>query len=137
FLTAEARFALVLDVAPDRGELERSVYLELDKLCPAPGPVRPRVDRVRAVADSDRWEFREAGGWERDRSADRLRRVVTLVPEDPLPPGCNGSVVVPGSLDARGRTELQRWSFAAHGDLRLVRGSCGWDRTSCPTGPIT
>jgi len=137
FLTADARLAVVLDVSPDRAELERSVYLELDKLCPAPGPVRLRVDAERAVADSDRGEFREAGGWERDRSADRLRRVVTLVPDHPLPRGCAGSLVVPSSLDDQGRTQLQRWSLATHGDLRLVRASCGWDRVSCPTGPIT
>src|SRR6266545_1653478 len=136
YLTPDARFGLVLDVAPDRAALERAAYLEFDKLCPSPGAIRLRVDSMRAVSDSDRWEFREAGGWERDRAVDRLRRVVTLGPERPLPRGCSGHLVIPASLDDRGRDQLQRWPLATHGDFRLVRSSCGWDRTSCPTGPM-
>ena len=136
YLTPASRFALVLDVTPDRAELERAAYLEFDKLCSSPGVVRLRMDSMRAVSDSDRWEFREAGGWERDRAVDRLRRVVTLAAERPLPPGCEGHLVMPTSLDDQGRAQLQRWSLATYGAFRLVRSGCGWDRSSCPTGPL-
>jgi Bacterial alpha-2-macroglobulin MG3 domain/MG2 domain/Bacterial Ig-like domain len=136
YLTSDARFSLVFDVPPDRAGLERAAYLEFDKLCRSPGVVRLVLDSVRVISDSDRWDFREAGGWERDRSADRLGRVVVLTPERPLPPGCNGQLVMPASLDDEGRAQLQRWSFATHGEFRLARSNCGWDRTSCPTGPM-
>ena len=136
YLTPASRFALVLDVTPDRAELERAAYLQFDKLCSSPGVVRLRVDSMRAVSDSDRWEFREAGGWERDRAVDRLRRVVTLAAERPLPPGCEGHLVMPASLDDQGRAQLQRWSLATYGPFRLIRSGCGWDRGSCPTGPL-
>jgi len=137
FLTADARFDLVLDVAPAAAELEQVVYLAFGRTCSAPGVIRLKVDGIRALADSDRWEFREAGGWERDRTADALRRVVTLVPEERLPAGCAGDLVLPRSLDDRGRGQLQLWPLATHGDFRLLRGSCASDRTSCPTGPLT
>jgi uncharacterized protein YfaS (alpha-2-macroglobulin family) len=137
FLTPDVRLELVLDVAPDVGAVENAAFLAFDKLCPMPGVVRLRVDGMRAVADSDRWEFREAGGWERDRSADPLRRVVTLVPRQPLPTGCSGQLVLPASFDDRGAAQLQLWPLATHGPLRLLQGSCGYDRASCPTGPLT
>ncbi len=45
YLTHDARFAFVLDVAPDRAELERTAYLEFDKLCAGPGVIRPHRGR--------------------------------------------------------------------------------------------
>ena len=86
--------------------------------------------------NEDRWEFRDAGGWERDRSADSLRRVVRLVPERELPRACEGHLVVPASLDDRGRDSLQRWRFSTYGEFRLAAAACGWSREPCPTGPL-
>ena len=64
------------------------------------GPARGRERSAPSRLD-DRWDFREAGGWDRDRSADRLRRVVRLAPRTPLPHGCAGELVVPTAFDER------------------------------------
>ncbi len=136
FLTPAPAFELVLDAAVDPALLARTIYLEIDKRCPSPGVVRLRVDSQRGVIERDRWEFRDAGGWDRDRSADSLRRVVRLVPERELPRGCDGHMVAPASLDDRGRSSLQRWPFSTYGPFRMATASCGWSRSSCPTRPL-
>ncbi|HEU5170768.1 MAG TPA: alpha-2-macroglobulin family protein [Gemmatimonadales bacterium] len=137
FLTPEPALELVLDAPADLAELSRAVYLELGKLCSAPGAVRLRAVSQRSITGEDRAEFREAGGWERDRAADSLRRVVRLAVERPLPRGCPGELVAPASLDDGGRGRPQRWPFATHGDFQLARAACGWGREQCPTGPLT
>ncbi len=137
FLTPTPAFELVLDAAADTALLSRAVYLEMDKRCASPGIVRLRAESQRAVAEPDRWEFRDAGGWDRDRSADSLRRVVRLVPARELPRGCDGHMVAPASLDDRGRDSLQRWPFSTYGAFRLAATTCGWKREHCPTGPLT
>ncbi len=136
FLTPAPAFELVLDAPVESGVLDRALYLELDKRCSSPGVVRLRAGSSRTVTDKDRPEFREAGGSDRDRAADSLRRVVRLVPERELPRGCAGHLVVPASLDERGRDSLQRWPFSTYGAFQLVKAACGWDRDRCPTGPL-
>ncbi|MGH7519257.1 MAG: Ig-like domain-containing protein, partial [Gemmatimonadales bacterium] len=137
FLTPAPVFELVFDAPPDPGVLARAVYLELDQRCASSGGVRLRAESQRAVTEQDRWEFRDAGGWDRDRSADSLRRVVRLLPERELPRGCGGHLVAPASLDDRGRDSLQRWPFSTFGNFRLTAAACGWSREHCPTGPLT
>ena len=135
-LASDTRFDLVVDAPVDSAVVAKAVYLEFDRLCRAPGVVRLRVEGERAITTDDRWEFREAGGWDRDRSADPLRRVVRLVPRAPLPLGCSGHLVVPASFDQRGRTESQRWQLATYGPFRLAAARCGWGGAMCPTGPV-
>jgi hypothetical protein len=137
YLTPESRFELVVDVPVDTGAVNRSVYLEFDRFWRAPGVVRLQVEDQRPIAPDDRWEFRESGGWDRDRSADPLRRVVRLAPRTPLPLGCAGHLVVPASFDDRGRTESQRWQLATYGPFRLQGARCSWGGIVCPTGPVT
>ena len=136
YLARDARFDLVVDAPVDPGAVAASSYLEFGRLCGRPGIVRLTVESQRAVTDNDPWSFREAGGWDRDRSADRLRRVVRLAPRSPLPRGCAAELVVPAAFDERGGEHLQRWTFATHGDFRLARAACGWNRAPCPTGPV-
>ncbi len=136
FLTPAPVFELVLDAAADPAALSRAVYLDLAKTCTAPGVVRLRAESQRHVAEQDRWEFRDAGGWDRDRAADSLRRVVRLKPERELPRGCDGHLVAPASLDDRGRDSLQRWAFSTYGQFRMAAAACGWSREHCPTGPL-
>ena len=135
-LTPDSRFELVVDAPVDSAVVNRSVYLEFDRTCRAPGVVRLRLEAERAIADDDRWDFREAGGWDRDRASDRLRRVLRLAPRTPLPRGCRGHLVVPASFDERGRAQPQRWALSTYGDFRVVRARCGWGGTTCPTGPL-
>lgn len=135
-LTAAPAFHLVLSAPVDPARVARAVYLEFGATCPQPGTVPLRLDSQRAITPDDPWQFREAGGWERDRDADSLRRVVRLVPERPLPLGCAGELVHPGTIDATVSTALQRWPFATYGPFRLAAAGCRGGG-SCPTGPIT
>ncbi len=137
YLTPDSRFELVLDAPVDSSVANRSVYLEFDRLCRAPGVVRLRVEEQRAITPDDRWDFREAGGWDRDRAADPLRRVVRLAPRTPLPRGCRGPSRRPG-LVRRPRPS----PAAAMGALDVRRlpagaGCCSWGGAVCPTGPLT
>ena len=136
YLPPDARFDLVVDAPTDSAAVSRAAYLEFDKLCRAPGIVRLYVESQRAVTTDDRWDFREAGGWDRDRAADPLRRVVRLAPRTPLPHGCGGELVVPSAFDERSVAAPRRWALATYGDFRLARAECGWNREACPTGPL-
>ena len=134
YLPPNPDFELVLDAPADSATLT-GVYVEFGSPCPAPGTIRLRLVSARPVARNDRYEFKEAGGWDRDRAADSLRRVVRLVPVRPLPRGCAGELVYPSAFDARGRATLVRWPLATYGDFRLKKADCGWI-AACPTGPI-
>ncbi|HEY8258528.1 MAG TPA: alpha-2-macroglobulin family protein, partial [Gemmatimonadales bacterium] len=136
YLTPQARFDLVVDAPADSAAIARWAYLELDKRCATPGVIRLDVESQRAIRDDDRWDFREAGGWDRDRAADPQRRIVRLAPRGPLPRGCSGHLVAPASFDERGRDDLQRWEFSTYGDFRIASASCGWVGKFCPTGPL-
>ena len=137
YLAPDARFDLVVDAPIDPAVVEAAIYVEFNRLCARPGAVRLGVESQRAIGPEDRWDFREAGGWDRDRSADALRRVVRLAPRTPLPHGCNGELVVPTALDARAGTQPLRWGLATYGDFSLARAACGWEwQPFCPTGPL-
>src|SRR6476619_165990 len=137
YLPPDARFDLVVDAPVDTAVVGRSAYLEFDRLCSRPGAVRLAVQSERNVAADDRWDFREAGGWDRDRSADPLRRVVRLAPKTALPHGCGGELVVPTAFDQRSWAQPLHWGLATYGDFRLARAACGWEGIAfCPTGPL-
>ncbi len=135
YLPPNARFDLVVDAPVDSAAVARSAYLDFGQSCSAPGVVRLRLETQQAVTADDRWDFREAGGWDRDRAADPLRRVVRLAPRAPLPRGCAGELVVPAAFDERDGAP-RRWTFATYGDFRLTAATCGWSRAACPTGPL-
>jgi alpha-2-macroglobulin len=137
YLAPDARFDLVVDAPVDPAAVEAATYVEFNRLCSRPGVVRLAVEGQRAITADDRWDFREAGGWDRDRSADPLRRVVRLAPRTPLAHGCAGDLVLPAAFDQRGGTEPLRWGLATYGDFRLARAGCGWEGiVFCPTGPL-
>lgn len=135
YLPPDTRFRVVLSAAGDSALLARLVYLEMNRLCPSPGviPLRPGA-QVPIPADAP-WQFKEAGGWDRDRSADPLRREVPLTPERPLPYGCKGDLVVPEAIDAERPGEISRWPIETYGDFQLTGASCRGN-DFCPTGPI-
>ena len=115
YLRPDTQFDLVVDAAVDLAAVSRLAHLELAGSCSTPGVVRLRATTQRAIAAADPWPFREAGGWDRARAADGLRRVVHLVPERPI--HADGAAVrfrivspadgdryrVPPGVDARAR----------------------------------
>ena len=135
WLPPDATFALVVDapVGRDAG----GAFVEMAKTCARPGPIRLRLTDERRITASDPYAYREAGGWDRDRGADSLRRVARFAPVEPLPRGCEGVLVVPASFDATGRAEPERWNFSTYGEFRLADARCGWQGGgACPTGPV-
>lgn len=134
FLTPDATFEIVLDAPADPATIARGVRIEPGTLCADRAPIPVRVVEARPITDDDPWQFREAGGWDRDRSVDSLRRVVRVAPERPLQRGCSGTLVLPAAFDMRG-AETLNWPFATHGDFRIVRATCAHGRQYCPTGP--
>lgn len=136
FLPADARFQVVLSAPADPALLGRLIYLEMNRACPSPGTIALRPGDQTPIPEDASWQFKEAGGWERDRAADPLRRLVTLIPARPLPYGCAGAMVVPEAIDAENPGELDRWSIATYGRLELTGAECR-GREYCPNGPFT
>ncbi len=135
FLEPNQKFELVVSAPAEPEAVAASVYLDFLATCRAADIVRLKAMGQRHITDRDPYDFREAGGWDRDRTADSLRRVVELVSENPLPKGCAGDLIVPEYLDELGRRgKLQRWRFHTYGAFRLVKAECPYQ--SCPTGPV-
>ncbi len=135
FLEPGARFQIALSSPVPAGVLERLVRLEFARTCPAAGSIALRAVGEGPIDPDAPWQLREAGGWDRDRGNDPLRRLVTLAPERPLPLGCRAELVVPTRLDLERPGELQRWPFATYGRFALAGANCGGGG-ECPTGPV-
>ena len=133
FYPPDARFSLVVSARVDPSAVERSVFLEFTSTCSI-RTIRTRVTGQREIREEDGWEYREAGGWERNRSVDSLRRVVELAPVTPLPRGCTGELVTPVRLDQDAVGEPRRFAFATYGDFFIREARCPWN--DCPTGPV-
>src|SRR3989475_6936973 len=134
FLKPDAQFEVVWSNPVDLGDVSKRVYLQFEPACPVL-VVRVRAVSQRPLKDDDSWRYREAGGWQRDRGTDALRRVVRLAPVTPLPKGCQGFLVVPSELDPEGTSPYFRWRLATYGPFQLTSATCGWNWTSCPAGP--
>ncbi len=135
FLGPDATFELVTSAPLDRNSLRSLAYLDLDPMCPAPGIIKLNVTAQRVLRDTDPWQYREAGGWERDRAVDPLRRVLELSPERKLPLACSGDLVVPTIVDPEGTRPFARWGFSTYGAFALRGVDCAAG-VSCPTGGI-
>ncbi|MGH7521946.1 MAG: Ig-like domain-containing protein [Gemmatimonadales bacterium] len=136
YLKPDAQFEIVWSTPVDLGEASKRVYIELDRNCAGRGGspiVRLKAVSQRPITDQDSWRYREAGGWQRDRGADALRRVVRLSPVEPLPKACSGLLVVPSELDEESTSSYLRWRIATYGLFQLIMATCGYSR-SCPTG---
>src|ERR1043166_2804531 len=73
FLPSGARFTLVLSAPSDSAILARLVYLEMNRACASPGVILLRPGAQTPIPADGRSEFREAGGWDRDRRGGPLR----------------------------------------------------------------
>ncbi len=135
FLTPNQPFLLAISAPVESDLIDRLVYVELSTTCARRGSIPLRVTGLTAIPDSAPWRFREAGGWDRDRSADGLRRLVTVAPTEPLPLGCDAALVVPQSLDLARPGEVQRYPFATYGAFRIDSTRCS-SGPVCPAGPI-
>ncbi len=136
FLSANPRFQIVLSASADPTQLARLVYLEMNRACPMPGMIALVPGAESPIPEDAPWQFREAGGWQRERSADGLRRVVTLTPERPLPYGCSGDLVAPEAIDLEQPGKQTRWGIETYGKFEVTAAECR-GATFCPNGPFT
>ena len=132
----DQRFDLVYSAPVEAERLAAATHLQMSNSCAGGRTVPVRVVGQRAINREDDWIIREAGGWQRDRSLDSLRRVVQLAPETPMPRGCAGELVAPTEIADGLPQGLKRWAFRTYGDFRIVRAQCGFGQF-CPTGPVT
>ena len=135
-VTPDQRFDLVYSAPLDLARISAAAFLEMNASCGGQRIIRLRATGQRRITKEDDWQLREAGGYQRDRSVDSLRRVVQLVPERPLPHGCAGALAAPFELTAGASQGLSRYDFRTYGDFRITGADC--DRSVfCPKGPAT
>ena len=135
FLGPQATFDVVFSSELEVSNPRNLAYLEFDKACATGGVVRLKITGQRTINDKDPWQYREAGGWDRNRSADPLRRVVTFTPEGALPYDCAGELVVPSVVDPEATKPFLRWGFHTYGPFRMDSAFCSGG-PFCPTGGV-
>ena len=135
-ITPDQRFDLIYGAPVDLARLSAAVFIEMSPACAGGGNriIRVRATGQRPIVPTDDWQLRDAGGYQRERGADSLRRLVQIVPERPLPHGCGGELVAPAELAEGMPQGLSRWAFRTYGDLRIAGVQCD-ERASCPKGP--
>lgn len=136
-IVPDQRLELVYSSPVDLTRLTSAAYLEFSAACGGQKIVRLRATSQRRIRPDEHWRLREAGGWQRDRSLDSLRRIVSLAPRTPLPTGCAGELVAPVELDEQLPRGYARWGFDTYGELRIAGITCGHGAQHCPTGPFT
>jgi uncharacterized protein YfaS (alpha-2-macroglobulin family) len=130
-ITLDARFLLLVESPVDLRLVESLVTIDAGA-CGA-SSIRVRAERQRRIVERDpRW------GWYRRVGADTLadlKRVVELVPVQPLPRDCAARLGVPERVDA-GATP-RWWNFRTYGPPGVGTVSCGFGgRGRCPIGPV-
>ncbi|MGH7623999.1 MAG: Ig-like domain-containing protein, partial [Gemmatimonadaceae bacterium] len=124
-LPLDGRIELLYSAPVDLARLQSRVRIELSSQCTGGARHVPlRVVRQRAITQHDRWEFRFAGGWDRDTTADRFRRVVELEPEQPIPFDCSGFVVLPNTEEDLSYGAEERFAIETAPSFRLRQFDC-------------
>ena len=134
-VTPAQRFEVVYSDSVDLTRLTDVAFIEMAVTC-TPRVVRLRAAEQRRIVQKDNYNFKDAGGWNRDRSLDSLRRVVALLPRTPIPRGCAGEIVLPEELSTIAPVVPQRWGFRSYGALTLAGASCARG-AGCPRGPLS
>jgi uncharacterized protein YfaS (alpha-2-macroglobulin family) len=135
-LTPDQHFRLAYSSSIDLAALSASAFIELNKSCSGESIVRLTAVSQRRITKDDNERLRFAGGYDRDESADSLRRVVELVPRAKLPRACSGDLVVPSEVSDKPDAEPIRLPFETYGDFRIAGATCADGQTYCPTGPV-
>ncbi len=135
-VTPDQRFDLIYSAPVDLARISSAAFLEMNAACSNERIIRLRATGQRRITAQDDWQLREAGGYQRDRATDSLRRVIQLAPERPLPHGCAGALAAPAELTAGASQGLTRWDFRTYGSFRITGAQC--ERSAfCPKGPAT
>ncbi|MEO8624192.1 MAG: Ig-like domain-containing protein, partial [bacterium] len=135
-ITPTQRFELVYSSPVDLPKLSAASFIEFSGTCGGQPIIRLAATTQRRIRTDDPYPLKEAGGYQRDRAADSLRRIIQLAPQAPLPKGCAASLVVPNEVADQTTRGLAHESFETYGEFHLDSLNCG-DGKSCPTGPLT
>ncbi len=134
-VTPMQRFDLVYSSPVDLDRLSASAFIQPGGACAGQPIIRLTATAQRRIPDNARSPFAQAGGWERDRAADSLRRIVQLVPRTPLPRACSADLVAPLDAGDQPTRAPAHMTFSTYGDFRIDTLSCGG--RYCATGPLT
>lgn len=106
----------VFDGVFDLRALANSAWFVPQENCRGTDSLALRTVRIRRIsATGDSWQVREAGGYERDRRLDSLRRVVEFDVVERLARGCTGEIRLPKVV---GDSARERARFAVRASFR-------------------
>ena len=130
YLTPDVHFTILLSAPANLALLARLASVDVGKCVPGKLiPLRP-VRQRRIGRTDERWRY--YGDYLADSTHD-LRRVVELVPAEPLPLGCEATLGIPERVDSV--TSSRSWVFHTYGPLSVAGAGCAYDTGRCPIGP--
>ncbi len=131
YLTPDTRFTLLVSAPADLSLLATLISVDAGQCVPGKSiPLRP-VRQRRIGRTDERWQY--YGDWTADSTRD-LRRVIELVPSEPLPSNCAAILRVPERVDSI--TSSRPWPFHTYGPLAVDSVRCGYDeRSAVPSAP--
>jgi hypothetical protein len=130
YLTPDAHFTILLSAPANLALLAPLVSVDVGKCVPGK-TIALRPVRQRRIGSADeRWRY--YGDYMADSTHD-LRRVVELVPAEPLPSNCEATLGVPERVDSV--TSTRSWIFHTYGPLAVTGVGCAYDTGRCPIGP--
>jgi hypothetical protein len=132
YLTPDTRFTILVSAPADLSLLATLVSVDAGQCVPGKSiPLRP-VRQRRIGRSDERWQY--YGDWTPPPDTTRdLRRVVELVPVEPLPSNCAATLSVPERVDSV--TSSRSWSFHTYGPLTVDSVLCAYNTGRCPIGP--
>ncbi|HWG54480.1 MAG TPA: Ig-like domain-containing protein, partial [Gemmatimonadaceae bacterium] len=135
-LPLDGGIQLLYSAPVDFARLQSGARIELAAQCTGVArTVALRALRQRTVSRDDPWEFQEAGGWDRDTTGDRFRRVVELKPAQPLPSNCPGFVVLPNTTEDLAYGGMERFAIETAASFRLQPFDCS-NSARCSTNDL-
>lgn len=135
-LPLDGKVKLLYSAPIDLEALRRGMRLDLPGCGDGRHPLALLPVRQRPVADGDPYRFTVAGGWDRDTTVDRFRRVVELEPEAPLPENCSGHLVLPTTEDDARYGREESYAVRTAPSFRLQSFDCSL-RGNCPMNNLT
>lgn len=133
-IQARDTFRIVVSQAVTPALVTRWGFIETERSCSAGRQViRLQLLDQKPIPTDAPWQIREAGGWDRDRRADSLRRVVALTPADAVPLDCPAALVLPTWFDELGAELPDRYPFHTYGAFKIAGMTCA---PACQVGPV-
>ena len=129
-LTPNGTLQLVYSAPVDSAAFERTARIEITEGKGCERRSIPYTIRVQREIAKTEYNLQYAGGWDRDTTGDRFRRLLELKPGSRLPEDCGGTIVLP-SLDPTDRAEI-RYPIATASRFALLHFDCG--REDCAAG---